>query len=89
LFSVDRVWRASLPAGILSASSADMEACHYTPTHEIARFGFACRQPAPNVVRAMKIRLPLALFAALLAAGCGKKENVPATVAAAAATAPA
>lgn len=37
----------------------------------------------------MKIRLPLALFAALLAAGCGKKENVPATAAAASATAPA
>jgi azurin len=37
----------------------------------------------------MKIRLLFALFAALLVAGCGKKENVPATTAAAAATAPA
>ena len=36
----------------------------------------------------MNIRLPLALFAALLIAGCGKKESVPATTAAAAATAP-
>ena len=59
------------------------------PPAEFARFGFACRTRASNVVRAMKIRLPLALFAALIVAGCGKKENVPATTAAAAATAPA
>jgi azurin len=37
----------------------------------------------------MNTRLPLALFAALLVAGCGKKDNVPATTAAAASTAPA
>jgi len=55
----------------------------------MARFGFACRRRASNVIRAMKIRLPFALFAALLVAGCGKKENVPATVAAATGSAPA
>lgn len=37
----------------------------------------------------MKIRLPLTIFAAILAAGCGKTENVPANVAAATGAAPA
>ena len=57
---------------------------------EMLRFGFACRLEPPKVVCAMKIRLfPVAFFAALLVAGCGKKENVPATVAAATSSAPA
>jgi azurin len=56
---------------------------------QMPRFEFACRLRATNVPPAMNIRLPLALFAALLLAGCGKKENVPATVAAATGSAPA
>jgi azurin len=45
---------------------------------------------APKVVFAMNIRfLPIAIAAALLAAGCGRKENVPATVADVTSAAPA
>src|SRR5687767_1765251 len=39
-------------------------------------FEFACRNAAPNVDGAMKIRLlPLGLFAAVLVAGCGKQQT--------------
>jgi azurin len=51
------------------------------------RFGFACRFPAHNVADAMKIRLlPAAVFAAILFAGCGKKETIAATAPATTAT---
>ena len=57
---------------------------------DFVRFRFACRFAATKVGGAMKIRLlPFALFSALLAVGCGKKENVPATTADAIASAPA
>ena len=49
---------------------------------ELAALRVCIRKTGRNVVGVMKIRLlPLAIFAALLASGCGKKENVPATVA--------
>src|SRR3954468_26231 len=42
----------------------------------VPRFGFACGVWLSNVIGAMNTRLlPLALFAALLAAGCGKNQT--------------